>query len=76
MRIVKSNNTIAIGRMERQRLADAVWPLRRRRRFEANELHPMAARGIDHKNLAIQAKKIVEAGIAGWFQHCMNVITG
>jgi hypothetical protein len=64
MSIVKADHPLAIRPMQRQRVVDAMWLLRRHRHPRYHEADPMPASWIDHENLAIEVEQDIKARVA------------
>lgn len=74
MRVVKADEALAVRRVERQRIADAMRSLGGWIDTFRNEFHPVIADRIDDENDAIEREKIIEPNIAFLFRHRQDVI--
>jgi hypothetical protein len=69
VRIVVADQALAVGRMQGQRIADPVGPLRRGSDLLDNHLDPVRAVWIDDEDDAIERKQCVQPRIMSWFWH-------
>lgn len=69
VRIVVADQTLAVGCMECQRIADPMRPLRRGRNPLHDELHPMMTDGIDDEHGVIEDEEVIEPPISRRFYH-------
>jgi hypothetical protein len=74
MRIVESDQPLAAGTMQRERIAEPVRAFRRDVGTAHHEFNPVAAGLIDEQDLAIQVQERVEARIASWVPSHAKVI--
>lgn len=63
MGVIEADQPFARRPVKRERVIETVRPLRRCRNAGDNELHPMAAFGIDNEHLSVEVQKRVEARV-------------
>src|SRR5690606_29903614 len=63
MGVVKADQPFARRPVKRERVIETMRLFRRGRNAGDNEIHPMAALGIDKEHLSVEVQKRVEAGI-------------
>lgn len=67
--VVITDQTLAVGRVQRQRIADPVRPFRRGRDFLHHHLDPVRPVRIDDEDDAIKREQGVEPQVRFWFCH-------
>jgi hypothetical protein len=69
MRVVVADQALAVGRVQRQRIADPVRPLRRGSDLLHHHLDPVRAVRIDDEDDAIEREQSFQPRIMFWFRH-------
>jgi hypothetical protein len=62
--IVEADQPLAVRSMQRERIIEAVWFVRRYRHSPYDELHPMTAIGVHHEQLPVEIEKCIESRVA------------